>query len=100
MPTPRDGDPRHELDRLFGGGEEKPPSPFPDVDPAAPPRTRLDSAISRIRRLRGQVGAEGLTSAGTRSLLDELAQALEAIREELDTLRGSRSEGPNPPETR
>jgi hypothetical protein len=39
LPTPRDGDPRHELDRLFGGGEEKPPSPFPDVDPAAPPRT-------------------------------------------------------------
>ena len=50
---------------------------FPDASPTDPVR-RLRSAAVKIRSLRSQIGAEGLSPAGARSLLEELTAALEA----------------------
>jgi flagellin-like hook-associated protein FlgL len=39
---------------------------------------RIEHAARKIRRLRTQLGAEGLTLSATRELIDELAAALDA----------------------
>ena len=39
---------------------------------------RMDQAARKIRGLRSQIGAEGLTIPATRELIDEVAAALEA----------------------
>ncbi|MSR22453.1 MAG: hypothetical protein EXR92_02745 [Gemmatimonadetes bacterium] len=72
------------FDRLFAGGpsdEEPSPSPFGDGPSAGAPSARLRAAVTRLRRLRSQVSAEGLSPAGTRSLLDDLIKSLEALEE-------------------
>lgn len=55
---------------------------FPDLGPASPAEGIRD-AITRIRRLRSQVGHDGLTPAASRALIDEITKALEAILAEL-----------------
>lgn len=70
--------------------DENPPrgpvNPFGDDDPAEDPARTIGEAAARIRRLRSQVGAEGLSLSGTRELLDQVARALDAtaraLREE------------------
>ncbi len=61
----------------FGsGGENRTPAEAAE---------RMDQAARKIRTLRSQVGAEGLTIPATRELIDEVAAALEAGA---DALRG------------
>ena len=40
--------------------------------------TRLDQAGRKIRQLKSQLGAEGLTLQATRDLIDEISAALDA----------------------
>jgi len=60
---------------------------FPDMEPADP-AARIRSAATKIRSLRGQVGHDGLTPSATRTLIDELTQAMEEIAAALDPGRG------------
>lgn len=53
---------------------------------------RVEEAARRIRMLRTQMGAEGLTMAGTRSLIEELSGALDSAARALRTLEQRRSE--------
>lgn len=70
-------------------------NPFGDDEPIRPRRVnpfgeepetqspeaaagRIEQAARRVRSLRAQLGAEGLTPSATRELIDELASALEA----------------------
>jgi hypothetical protein len=84
----KDDDARKKLRGLFGESEDEEEviSPFGEIDAGISPRARLAAAIPRIRRLRGQVSAEGLTPSATRTLLDELVHALEAVNEALHAL--------------
>ncbi len=52
---------------------------------AAEAAERMDQAARKIRALRSQIGAEGLAIPATRTLIDEVASALEAGA---DALRG------------
>jgi hypothetical protein len=78
-------------------------NPFSD-DPAAGQRTnpfgeseatlspaeaaiRIEQAARKIRNLRSQLGAEGLTLPATRELIDEVASALEASARALRQFR-------------
>lgn len=84
-------------------------NPFDEDEPFAPSRVnpfgeetatgdvgeavrRLEEAARRIRMLRTQMGAEGLTMAGTRDLIEELSGALDSAARALRTLdeRGGR----------
>ena len=56
---------------------------FPDLAPADPGQ-RIRNAATKIRNLRSQIGHEGLTPAGARTLIDELTLALEEIAKALD----------------
>ena len=56
---------------------------FPDLAPVDPAQ-RIRNAAVKIRSLRGQVGHEGLTPSATRTLVDELTSALEAVADALD----------------
>jgi hypothetical protein len=62
-----------------GGGRKVNPfgedSSTMPVDDAA---NRIEAAARKIRNLRSQLGAEGLTLPATRELIDEVAAALEA----------------------
>lgn len=77
-------DPAQSLAKLFGDtarpdkGES---SLFADASAGRDPRSRLYASIVRLRILRGQAGSDGLTPAATRSLLDEVLKALEAVAE-------------------
>jgi hypothetical protein len=56
-------------------------NPFGDTETAVTPAeaaTRIEQAARKIRNLRSQLGAEGLTLPATRELIDEVASALEA----------------------
>lgn len=69
-------------------GDDLPPSrpvnPFGDegsresADPADA-AAAIEQAAARIRRIKGLVGAEGLTLSATRELLDQINAALEAV---------------------
>ncbi len=62
-------------------GTPKRESPFGPGDSARSPEVaaeRMDQAARKIRGLRSQIGAEGLTIPATRELIDEVASALEA----------------------
>lgn len=69
------------------GHEELPGSrranPFGDDDGDLNPVERLEQAARKIRTLRTQMGAEGLTLAATRVLIDELSAALDAAAKAL-----------------
>jgi hypothetical protein len=56
-------------------------NPFGSGDSGRSPEAaaeRMDQAARKIRGLRSQIGAEGLTIPATRELIDEVAAALEA----------------------
>lgn len=56
-------------------------SPFgdePEIDTAEAAAARLEHAARKVRSLRMQLGAEGLTLAATRELISELGAAFEA----------------------
>lgn len=87
------GDPRVALRRLFGedaDADKRSSSPFGEEPVGTGPHARLRSSITRLRILRSQAGSDGLTPAATRSLLDELLVALEAI---IETLPASEDRG-------
>ncbi len=73
MPENPFGDDAARPRRVNPFGEE--PEPQSPADAAGTVR----AAAQRIRGLRTQLGAEGLTLSGTRELIDSLAAALEAI---------------------
>lgn len=58
-------------------------SPFGDDDrerlTPGEAATAIEHAAARIRRLKGLVGAEGLTASGSRELMDQLNDALRAM---------------------
>lgn len=49
---------------------------------------RIEHAARSVRRLKQQLGAEGLTLSATRELIDEVSQALEAAARALRDLHG------------
>lgn len=56
-------------------------NPFgPDDEPGSPEEAahRIEGAARKIRTLRTQIGAEGLTLPATRELIDQVALALES----------------------
>jgi hypothetical protein len=57
-------------------------NPFGDEEPRAldpaDAAGAIEHAAARIRRLKQQVGAEGLTLSATRELIDQLSAALDA----------------------
>jgi len=69
----------------FGDEAPSPPrrvNPFGEPEPdlgTLEAAERVEHAARKIRNLRTQLGAEGLTLAATRELIDETAAALEAI---------------------
>ncbi len=63
---------------------------FPDLSPGSP-ADRVRSSLTKIRNLRSQVGHDGLTPSGTRTLIDELTRAMEEIARALDTLEKEES---------
>jgi hypothetical protein len=75
----------------FGESEEPAPrriNPFGEEERTERPgdaAQRIEHAARKIRGLRSQLGAEGLTLSATRELIDELASALDttarALRE-------------------
>ena len=72
------------MDNLFGEDADTPRrrNPFGDeddgtVEPAVA-ADRIEHAAARIRRLKQQVGAEGLSLTATRELIDQLSAALDA----------------------
>lgn len=79
-------DPKQALSRLFGDTSDpdrRSVSPFGDASAGVGPQSRLRGAITRLRILRSQAGSDGLTPSATRSLVDEVVAALEAIRDAL-----------------
>jgi hypothetical protein len=76
----------------FGDDEPAGPkraSPFADDDAESPdPAVRIEHAARKIRLLRTQLGAEGLTLSATRTMIDEVTAALEAAARAIRTLRG------------
>ncbi|MCI0432591.1 MAG: hypothetical protein L0271_02925 [Gemmatimonadetes bacterium] len=53
-------------------------NPFGDDSDLDDPASRIEHAARKIRGLRTQMGAEGLTLSATRELIDELTAALDA----------------------
>lgn len=68
----------------FGDEPPAPPrrvNPFGEEPPGTSPTeaaTNIEQSARKIRGLRSQLGAEGLTLSATRDLIDEVAAALEA----------------------
>jgi len=63
------------------GDDAAPPrrvNPFDDDADTGSDVGRIEHAASKIRRLKTQLGAEGLTLSATRTLLDEVSAALDA----------------------
>jgi flagellin-like hook-associated protein FlgL len=49
-----------------------------DIGSVEEAATRMDHAARKIRQLKTQLGAEGLTLTATRDLIDEISAALDA----------------------
>ena len=47
---------------------------------------RIEHAARTVRRLKGQLGAEGLTLSATREMIDELSKALDSTATALKNL--------------
>ena len=62
------------------------PDLFPDVLPPDPAR-RIRAATVKLRALRTQLGHDGLTPSGARTLIDEVTAALDARAQALDAKR-------------
>ena len=89
-------DPKAALLRLFGEtsrADERPQSILGEEPVGTGPRSRLGASITRLRILRSQAGSDGLTPAATRSLIDEILAALEAIIETLPPGTDQRGDG-------
>jgi hypothetical protein len=56
---------------------------FPDLESPDPAR-RIRGAATRIRALRSQVGHDGLTPSGARTLIDELTAVLDEVAKVID----------------
>jgi flagellin-like hook-associated protein FlgL len=75
-------------------GEDKPfvpqrTNPFADAEDTGTMEdalSRIEHAARAVRRLKSQLGAEGLTLSATRELIDELSLALEAAARALREL--------------
>jgi hypothetical protein len=94
--TRKPDNPREGLTRLFGEAarlDDPDPSPFGDDVPGKGPTRRIRAAVVRLRRIRSQVSAEGLTPAATRTVLDEIVGALEAAAEALEAVDGASTPG-------
>lgn len=64
-------------------------NPFPDAedtDTFDDSLGRIEHAARTVRRLKSQLGAEGLTLSATREMIDELSRALEATARALRDL--------------
>lgn len=59
------------------------PDLFPDA-PAPDPARRIRASCVKLRSLRTQLGHDGLTPAGARLLIDEIAAALDACAQALE----------------
>jgi hypothetical protein len=59
------------------------PHPFPDA-PAPDPARRIRAAAVKLRSLRTQLGHDGLTPSGARTLIDEISAALDACAQALE----------------
>lgn len=82
-------DPKARLSRLFGEDVDpgQPESgPFADRSAGSDPVGHIRESAIRLRRVRAQIGSEGLSPAGTRALLDEVIRALEAAAEGLERM--------------
>ena len=66
---------------------------FPDLAPVDPSQ-RIRASAVRIRSLRSQLGHDGLTPAGARTLIDELTSVLEEVATALDQVSARRGETP------
>jgi hypothetical protein len=103
MTAPPD-DPKAGFSRLFGEMEsdaERTKDPFGGDLGDRSGRGRVRASLVRLRRLRAQTGAEGLTPAGTRTLLDEVVRSLEALVEMVEPRDPdpAQSEGEPDPDT-
>lgn len=67
-------------------GPRNPFADHPDAVPEGDPAATVEHLAARIRRLKAQVGADGLTPSATRELIDQLAGALDAIARGLRNL--------------
>lgn len=74
----------------FGDDEPGPrrANPFGDEGGDLDPIERIEHAARKIRTLRMQMGAEGLTLSATRVLIDELTSALDAAARALREREG------------
>lgn len=50
---------------------------------------RIEHAARTVRRLKGQLGSEGLTLSATREMIDELSKALDSTARALRNISGS-----------
>jgi flagellin-like hook-associated protein FlgL len=77
-----------EPDRQRGNpfGDADDPGSFDDA------LMRIEHAARTVRRLKGQLGAEGLTLAATREMIDELSRGLDATARALRDLDSRRGE--------
>ncbi|MHB1169978.1 MAG: hypothetical protein ACYC28_11940 [Longimicrobiales bacterium] len=64
-----------ETKRINPFGEEE------FVEPVQDAAQKVQNAARKIRLLRAQIGAEGLSPSGTRELLDQFGSALDIIAE-------------------
>lgn len=72
-------------------GANRPANPFAEEPRARTPAeaaATIEHAAARIRRLKQQVGSEGLTLSGTRELIDQLSTALDAAAGALRGMEG------------
>jgi len=80
----------------FGDDPFTPQRVNPFGEPEEPGNTdeairRIEHAARTVRRLKSQLGAEGLTLSATREMIDELSKALDATAQALRDLNRNRS---------
>jgi flagellin-like hook-associated protein FlgL len=78
-----------------GAGRGQRVNPFGDVEETGTTEDailRIEHAARTVRRLKSQLGAEGLTLSATREMIDELSKALDASARAFRNLSGG-SEG-------
>jgi flagellin-like hook-associated protein FlgL len=75
-------------DKSFGPQRSKPFADAQDTGTIQDSLGRIENAARTVRRLKSQLGAEGLTLSATRELIDEVSMALEATARALRELDG------------
>ena len=82
---------RNPFERDF---ENRPANPFGDdegVDQLEAAAKRVEHAARKIRTLRSQLGAEGLSPSAERELLDELSAGMDAAARAVRILQRDRN---------